>query len=215
MRRVYVDYLKALACIAIVALHVIVNPLERLSFSDPNYYILLSMSHFTRWAVPVFVMVSGCNLLGRENEFELTRKHVKYILRIAILWGVIYVSADLIIDTLVGKEIAPMEYIENMFHGRAYHLWYCFMIAGLYALMPLLNPVIKIKKTCLYFIAICLMSSIALPGFAYLGKYIRPVGVVVEHLRFPSFGLYICYFVLGYYIDRFMSNDKRTKTTLY
>ena len=102
-RRYYIDYLKAFGCIAIVALHVITNRLDHIVPCETNYFVLSGLIVLTRWAVPAFVMVSGCNLLGRDNEFTLTKKHSIKMLIFVTLWGFVHLLADPVINLVTGK----------------------------------------------------------------------------------------------------------------
>lgn len=204
-RRYYIDYLKALGCIAIVVLHVITNRLDHTDTTELNYYVLSGLLVLTRWAVPVFVMVSGCNLLGRDNEKELVKRHVVKMLVLTFVWGVIYLLADPLINLISGKPI-DIEFItfQNLFQGSAYHLWFCFMITGLYLLIPILNQIVKSKAHCEYFILMCMVSTFLLPFFHKLGENFPILSNVIAYIKFPQFNIYICYFVLGYYLDRYV-----------
>lgn len=101
-RRVYVDYLKVLACITIVALHVIGQGTVFGTNETVDIY-LMCIQLLTRWAVPAFVMASGCNLLGRENGFAVAKKHILKMLRLVLVWGLIYVAEDPVLDIIRGK----------------------------------------------------------------------------------------------------------------
>lgn len=215
-RRYYIDYLKAIGSIAIVALHVITNRLDHTAVTESNYLILSGLLVLTRWAVPVFVMVSGCNLLGRDNEFELVKKHSVKMLVFALIWGILHLLADPLINIVTGNPVDTSTFtLSYLFQGPAYHLWFCFMIVGLYLLVPILNLIIKNKKSCEYFLFICLFASFVLPLLKELGSKMEMFGTIANHFRFPDFKIYIFYFVLGYYLDRYVDLKKSEQILTY
>lgn len=81
-RKIYCDYLRLVATFSVVVLHVSawnwystdVNSLEWQSF---NFY-----DSVVRWAVPIFVMISGSLFLSRE--IPVKKIYSKYILRMAV-----------------------------------------------------------------------------------------------------------------------------------
>lgn len=215
-RRYYIDYLKAFGCVAIVALHVIANRLDNIGPTEANYLPLSGLLILCRWAVPCFVMASGCNLLGRDREFDLVKKHTIKILVLVFIWGGIYLVADSIINLLTGYPVdAASISLSNLFQGYAYPLWFCFMIAGLYLLIPILNPVIRDKKHCEYLIGIFIFSAIVLPILNKASGICSLFGTIVDRLQFPSFGIYVCYFVLGYYLEQYADFSPKQRKLLY
>ena len=216
MRRQYIDYLKAYGCIAIVVLHVISNSLIRITVSDKYYFCLSGMLVLTRWAVPIFIMASGCNLLGRENEFEIAKRHSLHVLKLVLVWGILYEFIDPVIDLLKSRPVAdPIDILLHLYQGTAEPLWFCFMIIGLYVLIPIINRIIADKKICQYFLFVATVSATLMPILSEIESSIPLVGVIVSHTRFPNFGVFICYFVLGYYIDRNADFSEKRRRTLY
>ena len=214
-RRNYIDYLRALGCITIVALHLIGEGYTRTT-NNTYYSYLKCLQILTQWAVPMFVMASGCNMLGRENEWFIVKKHIKKMARITILWGLIYMIADPMVDWIMRNPIdLSLSRIHQLFRGQAFHMWFCFMIMGMYLLIPILNPIIKEKRRCEYFILIIIISEVILPIASYIGNIIPVVGSVAEYLRFPRFGFYLAYFVLGYYLEWHANFTKRTRMVFY
>jgi len=215
-RRYYIDYLRACGCVAVVALHVIANRLDNIAPTEANYLSLSGLLILCRWAVPVFVMASGCNLLGRNNEFHLVKKHSTKILILVFFWGFAYLFADSLINLLTGYPIDTASLSPaNLFQGYAYPLWFCFMIVGLYLLIPVLNPIIKDQKRCEYLIGICIFSAIILPMLNKASGICSLFGTIVDRLQFPSFGIYVCYFVLGYYLEHYADFSSMQRKLLY
>lgn len=215
-RRYYIDYLRACGCIAIVTLHVIANQLDHIEPVETNYLVFSGLLILNRWAVPCFVMASGCNLLGRDHEFTLVKKHSIKLLVLVFFWGFAYLLADPIISLLTGNPIdTSVLSLSGLFLGSASHLWFCFMIVGLYLLIPILNPIVKDKKRCEYFIEICLFSAILLPFLEKAHGVFHFFETIVNLMQFPSFGIYVFYFVLGYYLEKHTAFSPKQRRLLY
>lgn len=210
-RRYYIDYLKAFGCITIVALHIIGEGYIRTT-EQSYYYYLRCIQELTRWAVPVFVMVSGCNLLGRENEYMVAQKHIRKMLVTVFTWGVIYIFADPLVDLVMRNPVYfSMDLFHKLFQGQAYHMWFCFMIIGMYMLIPILNPIVLEKCRCEYLILISLFGEVVLSVAAALENTFPVVSTISGHFRFPRVGFYMLYFIMGYYLDRYANFSKRTR----
>lgn len=215
-RRYYIDYLRVFSCAAIVALHVIANRLDNIAPTETYYLSLSALMIFDRFAVPCFFMISGCNLLGRDQEFHLVKKHCLRMLIFVCIWGFLYEIADAVIYLIVNGTLdSSLLSFSNLFVGNASHLWFCFAIIGLYLFIPLINPLVKDKKRCEYFLGICLLSSIILP-FLKTSPHVPSIFTMISHLlEFPDTGVYVFYFVLGYYLENHLELGRKSRLFIY
>ncbi len=79
-----------------------------------------------RWAVPSFVMISGALFLQRDIPFK--KFFSKYIFRIVtafLFWSFVYAVAN------YAKNKDIIKALGHFIMGH-YHLWFLFMITGLY-----------------------------------------------------------------------------------
>ena len=89
-RILYPDILRILAVFAVMMIHVsasgfYTNPVQSFTWQVVNFY-----EWMVRWAVPVFVMVSGMFFLNPQKEITLSKLYRKSIFRIVmalITWG--------------------------------------------------------------------------------------------------------------------------------
>lgn len=138
MQRIrYYDSLRFLAIFGVIALHVFQ--------SWPNAAIgnmeLSGFSEIFKFAVPVFLMISGALLLKREmpiNEF-LKRRFARLTYPF-ILYLIIYVAVLFaIMSTVPG-----FESLSTWFgHIPLHYNWYFWTIAGLYLTIPILSKFIN------------------------------------------------------------------------
>ena len=100
-RILYPDILRILAVFAVMMLHVSAtgfysNPVQSFTWQVVNFVNFYEC--MVRWAVPVFVMVSGMFLLNPQKEITLSKLYRKNIFRIVmalITWGLFYRSLSI------------------------------------------------------------------------------------------------------------------------
>jgi surface polysaccharide O-acyltransferase-like enzyme len=146
-RALNLDLLRILAAFAVVWLHVsaevvTLNP----SVYDAQWWSGNVADSFSRWCVPVFVMISGALLLAKPLNMSLSTFYQRRLMRIVIplvFWTVFY----LFWRYVKGEHIVAGEIIRNMLRGTGsyYHMWYFYMIAGLILVAPYLRMVVSVS----------------------------------------------------------------------
>ena len=140
-REVNYDILRSLAALLIVSIHSGSGNGVEIYAIDRFYYLA------SRIAIPLFVMLSGAFLLNdrRTCEFSSFYRHSSLKLGIPFLaFSLFYILFDWFIYTFNQEafEGSPPPYwkpIANFFLGGTfYHLWFMYMLAGLYLVAPLL-----------------------------------------------------------------------------
>jgi len=152
-----------------------------------------------RWAVPVFVMVSGAIFLNRDIPTAVIWK--KYILRMVIaftVWALFY-AVLFHDDTCIMK---------HFIRGHV-HLWFLPMIAGLYALIPLLKPIVADERRTRYFLLLAFVLGFLIPTLITLGRDFGPesMSIYFKALKHTYKNIKIdfkfaTYFILGYWLDK-------------
>ncbi len=87
----YLDYLRVISAFAVIVIHDVSIELAEINVFSIDWALLNIFSGIARWAVPVFVMISGTLFLGRE--IPISKIYSKYVLRLVtafVFWGVIY-----------------------------------------------------------------------------------------------------------------------------
>lgn len=195
----YLDALKILACFAVIMIHVTA---ENWYTDDMSAYWLVNNTYnaFAKWSVPLFVMASGALLLARY--IPLKKLFTRYIFKMLVLvfvWGMAYwcfaarsVSPDVLLDSL-----------KKVLSGKVYsHLWYLFMLVGLYLITPLIRGFVKSaeRAVVLYSIALLFAIQVILP---YFTAEIAALGTLVKAFRLSPLSEYLMYYLAGYYISTF------------
>ena len=142
-RLAYADLLRVFATIAVIVLHLAGSQMGAVSVSSPAWRVFNVYDALVRWCVPVFVMLSGMFMLDPHKGLPTTKLFFHNALRILIclvFWGGIYAVGEYMLAggrfTLWGLWGA----ILNAFRGNThYHLWFLYMILGLYLVTPILR----------------------------------------------------------------------------
>lgn len=209
MKAVWIELLRVLACFCVILLHVSTNGWKYAGV-DSNVWIIYLLWHsISRIGVCCFVMISGALFLGRPRGKNLEMIYKKYIYRIFVLivfWSWAYSIFRILNGNL---EITGIKSIVGAFLYGNYHLWYLWMIAGLYAITPILNRIIEDNKICKYLLVLCI-AGCWVPGMLEvvpaLDKLVQ--GILRDKIcMFLPMG-YTGYYVLGYYLYRNKTSDK-------
>ena len=144
-RLAWADLLRVLATFAVVVLHTSTTWLGGVAEGAPVQQILLVWDGLVRWCVPIFVMLSGAFSLDPNKALSPKSLFLGRLPRILVslaAWGLFY---NLILFgrtdgrfTWEGIQTALL----LLSRGQTqYHLWFLFMILGLYLVTPVLRDV--------------------------------------------------------------------------
>lgn len=67
----YIDNLKAISLIAVILMHVLVIFIDFQNLESKHWWIGNILDSSIRFCVPIFLMVSGALLLGKDWEFKI------------------------------------------------------------------------------------------------------------------------------------------------
>jgi len=207
----WADNLRVIATISAIFLHVSAVLLSQKG-SAPDWWVGNIYDSAVRFCVPVFVMLTGALLLPKE--YELTDFFKRRFFRVVlpfIFWSLIYVIFNLGLKFSHGERMTLLEtsvfILSQIRDGSSYHLWFVYMIIGIYLFIPIIGKWIRnsTEKEILYFLFIwvCVMLFNLPPLLKF-----RPA------IDFTYFTGYIGYLVLGYYLTKKTFIDK-SKVNLY
>lgn len=208
-RVVYADLLRIFATFAVIVMHVAASGWSSTPVSSFDWQVYNLYDSLARWAVPVFVMLSGMFLLDPQKDTSTAKIYRKYILRIILaiaLWGLFYRCTDIAISRFIRhKEIsrnaALVELLEIPFGTAWFHLWYLYMLLGLYIMTPIYRVFTKAagEKDYRYLLLVYALCGICLPFIATILPGIHPrltlSFTVVETVNYTG------YFFAGYYLS--------------
>ena len=196
-RDIYPDIIRIFAYCCVVLLHSLTPVITDAGlYGSFSWYFTIAANAVARAGVPLFLMLSGHLLLGREERpLAFYRRRFPRILVPLLAWNVVYFLSS------VGRgEASPTvdAFLAVLLdNGSAYHLWYLYTLAGLYLLLPFFSV---ICRNCTRGELFALLLVTLFPGTirpflnTHLPVYLYLFGVLVEG--------YLGYVLLGYLLGR-------------
>ena len=203
----YLEQLRALASILVVVIHVASQNWKVIDVNSINWQIMNIYDSFARVAVPIFVMISGAIFLSKDRSYkikDLFKKYIIHIFLVLIIWSFFYAIFYYLKN---GETLAKFW---TRFVGGHYHLWYLFMLIGLYLILPLLKKITESKELTEYFLILSFVLTTLLPTlikFPFLKWMNDPFSSLHYHFTVG----YSSYFVLGHYLHEYELNSKQQK----
>ena len=142
----YLHLLRFVAAIAVITIHVL-GPFRELYGKIPmdEWFSAVGINAMSRWAVPVFIMISGALLLSSTRPLQcqhyLTRRLGKVVVPF-IGWTLIYA---LISGYSAGQWDSSQSWQAIVQANNTpvwYHLWFFYDFIPLYFVIPLLAPIL-------------------------------------------------------------------------
>lgn len=203
-RKVYLDILKIFACFAVILQH---N--ADLSIEPQNVWDIHFLFYYLgRFAVPIFVMVSGVLLLDEKRIITIRGIFTKYIPRILLpLIGIVYVIqvTDMFLTNDYTWKILYRPIACVLTNNVSVPYWYIYMLIGLYLILPFVRKMVHAlsKKEIEYFLVIFLFVRTIIPFLDKLAN-MDVLSKVLNALMLNLFSGYLALLVLGYYLDKYV-----------
>ena len=206
-RTIYLDVLKIVAIIGVVLNHsywyLSINDL--ISYSFRTFILLL-----VKFAVPVFLMVSGALLLNKKDTFKniFCKRIVRVVIPliiITLIWSLYYKS------NLMRMPIYLIECDVN--NGVPYWGWYIYVMIALYLVLPFLQKMVKNfkdKDYQMFILLFLIIPSFVSFGSLILQNFFSKNLFVTDYIMGAVFSQYIALFITGYYLSKknITKNDK-------
>ena len=153
---------------------------------------------FTRICVPLFVLISGMFLLGRhETPLESYRKRASKMLIPLLFWSGFYLLYQYLIGMWCGPVLMPKQLLLLLIDGNPfYHLWYLYMITGLYLITPFINQFIERSSETQQWIVAGVLVVFAMVNTTFDAPFGTPPVFLFWFIN------YLGYFFLGYLLAR-------------
>lgn len=190
------SFLRILATFSVIIIHVsalLVEKYGKIPLFDwqvANFYDSIS-----RYSVPVFFMISGALLLGKDYELmDFLKKRFGKIILPFLFWSVLYSILNRYVFNYDSFNLIKI--MRDVFYGSKYHLWFVYALLGVYLTVPVLRRWIKNapQKEILYVLIIWIITlTLTIPNLK----------IYFPKIDFTYFSGFIGYFILGYYLSLF------------
>lgn len=188
-RNFYLDQMRVISCIMVVAIHVC-NIYNRAfpDISQIDYGVAALINSFSRISVPVFFMINGALMAGREPNLQKSlRRFFKYLI-ITIFWFIFYF---LWTRLYLNK---TYDFHDILTVPTSKHLWFLYAFLSIYLALPLIQTlIINLSDKIIYYMLVLFAVSV-------FGGYI--LDFVKVSVKYPiaiiSENQYLFFFILGY-----------------
>lgn len=188
--------LRVTAAFGVAALHVISLWLRGTDPGTTAWWIADFYDVATRWCVPVFIMISGALLL-KPHQFQppnvFYRKRMGRILIPLMFWAVLYLGLRVCCEDASWPIVA-----RDLVRGHPYgHLWYLYVVVGLYWITPLLQPFVsRASRRELVWTVVPLLAAVS--AHSLISTFTAGQG---KPTVFSMFVAYIPYYLCGYLLS--------------
>lgn len=205
----WADNLRAFATISVIFLHVSAPILHQYgTISTADWSVGNFIDGSMRISVPLFLMLTGALLFSKTYQLsEFLKKRVSRIILPFLFWCGIYIFFNIYVKWTNEGSMELVELSQYIFvqfrDGPSDHLWYIYLIIGIYLVTPIVSKwIIHSKGSELtYFLVIWII--VILLELPFLNKF-KP------NIELSYFSGFLGYPILGYLLMvRF--NDKNSK----
>ena len=190
------------------------SPYGSLDFTYANFFDTAG-----RASIALFLMLSGSLLLDESKKIPTKKFFVSAakILFLALAWSGVYAFAINIVLPVINQRPPNITaFIKTTVYGE-FHLWYLYMLAGLYIITPFLRLIVK-KENVRWIIGFLLVFFV----ISFVPTFINTVAnlftqkqdyllTFIKKIKFNYGNEYLCYYLLGWLVTNFEIPDKLRK----
>ncbi len=229
-REKWIDWMRVAACLMVMVVHS-TEPFylggegSRI-LTEGDAYWSSFFDSFVRACVPLFVVASSyLQFPLHYSTGEFLRRRALRVLVPFLCWSIVYALAW-------GEPVENFRSLLLNFNYAAGHLWFVYMLVGIYLLMPMLSPWAERvgKRELQFYLLLCFATTLipfvrALAADGAAPVIYGPTGIPNRALyplwgeaSWNTYGLFyylsgfIGYLLLGLYLRRFVGNLSWGKT---
>ena len=201
IRRHYMDVLNVLSCFAVVVLHC--TTVVYVNQGDMQWFVSVVLQSLFMFAVPVFFMISGANLVGYRSRYSTKvffQKRLKRVLMTLVSFSFFIYVLSCLVPAQLGlpsRSFSLFGFINLFLTNQICDVyWFMYSILILYLITPLLACFASNKRLLEYAICLCVVSTAVIP---FANRFVS------NHDLFSVFAVpyltgAIMYYLIGYYI---------------
>lgn len=208
---VYMDFLRVLACFLVIVNHTNSYVFQS---ADPNgltWYLSMAYHCFCRMAVPIFLIISGANLMARSDGYRVTFRRVMRIVWLLLFFScfVYFMNAPWATGVWPVFAQIPGFLLSLWWQPASGTYWYLYEYLGLLLMLPFLQKMVagmKRKRDYHVFFAIWLFFE----GVILLASHYVPNAQPSGYFSVPLFSDFIGLMLVGDYVHHHMTIQRKT-----
>ena len=214
------DIMSIVAIMAVILIHVSSKYITQTSVGSLEYVLGCILNSISRFGAPLFFMISGALMLNEKKNLTFKSCLIRAVnlLILLFIWSLFYALVKYVgFPIIKGYGVSFKAFIYAFIYGN-YHLWFLYVLIGLYLVTPLLRFIVNKKNLAYvkYFIALCVVF-VYIPTLVtrVLNFYGQPgIFGFLRQFDVALVGVYTGYYVLGYYLYN-VAFEKRHRITIY
>lgn len=210
-RNISYDLIRATAIFFVVCIHSmgLVNEALSLESSIEWAHITNALMGIIYSGVPLFVMLSGALLLGKEESLKVFfQRRMQRVLIPFLVWSVVVYAILFWQDGGRALTSFVCTYtVKSLTEGVYGIYWYVYMLIGLYAITPPIRVILHYGGDAIFTYLLVLILVVAIIGEAI------PEISVVKRLYFES-SICLFYFLVGYFMSLKRESIVRNKLSI-
>jgi len=138
--------LRIFATVAVVISHAwstLTDNLDMFSVTPSESTFLITAYSLTKWAVPVFFMITGALFLCRDKQISIRDcifKYAKRMLLALVIFGIPYGMLMTLFETKSISLLMLTDAVIRLINGDSFgHLWYLYTLIGIYLFLPFIK----------------------------------------------------------------------------
>ncbi|MBR2789928.1 MAG: acyltransferase family protein [Eggerthellaceae bacterium] len=205
-RWAFMDVLNVVAIFAVILLHVSLNIFDLQK--DTAWNVALVYQCVAIFAVPIFFMVSGANLLGYRERYDTPTFFRKRALRVVltlIIWSAVIYLLVCFCSGLFGFEprrFGLVEFAKELLTDNVISIyWFFYVIIGLYLVTPIFSLIAANRRVLEYTLVLAALMCFVVPAV----NAFAPIHYVTDPLALRFFTWSLTYYLLGFYLVRYVT----------
>ena len=143
VRKTYIDYLNVVACFCVVCMHH--NSAVYHYKSENLWFVSLAVETLCYWAVPIFFMISGANLLSYRQKYSTVtflKKRIMKSLFPWISWSIGALVLQILKGTYSVTDLNPAMLVSEILNCKVISIYWFFpAVIACYLIIPFLSSV--------------------------------------------------------------------------
>lgn len=207
-RDISFEIMRTLGCFFVVSIHVFAPYFNMYgNINTPSWLFAEAIMTISRFSIVLFIMVSGALLLGKDITIINALKKAIYFSLILIAWSIAYILINHIY--LDGRTYSIQKIVILFLKNQiSTHLWYLYMLIGIYVTLPFIRNIIKsfelklLKYYLIVFLSFSLLTMLPLLLSTLLNLNIK-IYIVVPFMSYQLGCL-----IMGYFINQHLQINK-------
>lgn len=193
------EFMRIIACCLVVINHCSSDLLFYLAPPSIAWFVEVGMFYVTKVAVQIFLMISGYNLLHKQDDYHKSMKRFAKVFSALMVFSLLY---EITRDIIGGTAFSISGFLVTVYKGPITDaFWYLYMYLGILLMLPFIQKFARSmeQKDFPIFFLLALIADCIWPT---IGAF-YPGVLWAEDFKLPILLTCVVYLMLGDYFYRY------------